>query len=279
MKMPLALLIALMTCTAVRAQDTASDAQPIAKSPATPLQLAYQQLIVMANYTSELLPMSGPLVIDSERRPELKRPEFLDYVAEGVSLPQDPRESAAVGLAAVRNHNEVRSKLMLILDKYGNGRYHRVILRIAHESEPSTARKLARQLVDRKKTPADAYVLGALDLAAARDGYARAALAVVPNPALSGEIKLLRKRAVLDAVVERLGTPQAVTVKFWCTAGNPWQMLDLYYRGVGRVEFVYLNRYGWVLEDHVLSKQAFEPFMPYWTGPKTEEPNITCWGR
>jgi hypothetical protein len=262
-----AISLALGAWLIVLQTASASDSAQAPATTQTPLLWAYEKLIVSAEDTGDLTALVNPLRDDALSRPELESTEFLDYLAEALQLKQAPPGPIALIDMGGRHHENVRLAIIRYLNKHGNGRYHRVILRIAHERELSDAKKLALQLVNRKKTPPNFYVPGTLNLAAVRDAYARDALAAAPPAALAQEIVKLRKNAPFDAVVERLGKPQTVSARLRMLGKNYSQQMNVFYRGVGRVAFVYRNGRGWLMRGSQLATQAYEHVMPYRIDP------------
>jgi hypothetical protein len=253
-------LLAVVMMSVVGASCPLAAETPAAPSP---LLTAYQRLIASASNTSDLLALLAPLKDDSINRPELTSPDLLDFLAEALQLPQGPPMRSAGADISGRHHEMVRSGIVRYLDRHGGGRYHRVVLRVANEREQSEAKQTAVKLLNRKKTPPGQYVLGTVDLAAFRDAHARAVLKVAPRAALTQEIANLRKHAPFDAVVERLGPPDAVSARLRRFGRFYSQQMNVFYRGIGRLGFIYRNGRGWLLRGNELGSLAYEHTMPY----------------
>jgi hypothetical protein len=152
-----------------------------------------------------------------------------------------------------------------LLARTRSGRYTLVMTRVQHSQRPRVLTDMARQYVlENKKSRAEQYVPGTLDLASLRGGYAQAALAVKPTEERARRLDSLPKFSSFDELFTAMGPPQHVEARYFRFSETiQFSRLILYYRGAGRATFGLDDSGGWLLQGTVTDPLAFEDLMPY----------------
>jgi hypothetical protein len=213
----------------------------------------YQYLLATAKTERELAPITEHVIEEKA----LHHAEILDFAAE-VLL-------ARVGDATFPLQNKLR--LIRVLDVEKSPRYNDVLTRIAEQSKDKQVLKEARSAIFTKKSVAEAYVPGTIDIHAIVAEVDALALAAKPTTA-QGERLAKFAGGTFDELFEWAGCPhQIVSGQTRVTDGIinvKIQRVTFFYRGVGRVVYGYNGgKKLWLFQAVVADPLVFEQEFPY----------------
>ena len=222
----------------------------------SPLYWTYQY--VLATSDDELA--VAQMVFDLPRaHPEMCDRAMLDMLAEFFAHANvtDP------------NYERGMREVFGILAMGEAARYRTVVDQVGKRTKLSAIKSMAKDYVKDHKEDVPQYIPGTIDRAALRRQYAQDALAA-RHPA---EIALKLSRLALNATT--IDEQFAIAGKPDAVLGHQRRMTDglfvhirtpylfYYYRGIGRVTYMYKNGEGWILRKVTINPLAFEPLMPY----------------
>jgi hypothetical protein len=167
------------------------------------------------------------------------------------------------------NYERGMKELFGIFEVGEAARYRTVVDEVGKRARLDSIRSRARKYVETHKENVPQYIAGTIDRAALRRKYAQEALAA-RHP-----IEIAARLAALPLNVTAIDQQFAVAGKPDAVLGYQRRMTDgllihirtpylfYYYRGIGRLTYMYKNNRGWILRKVTINPLAFEPLMPY----------------
>jgi hypothetical protein len=214
----------------------------------------YRYLAVNAKKDAELLVAVNGIA----RTPDARTRETYDVLAQ-LLLDIAPRK----GDWQYSAPNIVR----LLVNGSEAARYHTILESLRKEiSPPRSSVPYTRQLSRLEEEKAEQYVAGTIDIAALREGYLTAALAVTPTMQQAQAIDGLKANASLDELFAVAGHPAHVGTngeRINDAMGVGVRQLWFYYRGIGRVSYDFEPNRGWSYYQFIAEPMTFEGWMPY----------------
>ncbi len=231
-------------------------APPAAAGDETSLRV-YKLVVANADAPQEF----GTILEHLKEQPQLRDQELVDYLVEALWT-FDLKPGAMAG--------ETRNMLARGLAKWAGPRYVNVFKTIRANHKPNTRFRVAvdEYLSHNRKATEPQYEPGTVNFTALREQYAKTALEVQPTEEQARAMSELPVNADLDALVSKIGLPQAVNGGQLRFNAAPVieiriQNMNFYYRGLGYVAFQYKNGIGWMARKRQIDPEAFEDLMPY----------------